>query len=116
MLACAGVDRQHEYEPSWAPGPVGHRGGCDRELYADADGRVYTCQPAVSRVISRRRPRSSLRRNRARALAVSHSASNNPREMRAARILTAVSALALFRRLEHVSAFHPGCVKTCCSM
>src|ERR1700730_17333556 len=77
MLACAGVDREHEHELSWAPGPVGRRGGCDRELYADADGRVYACQPAVSRVISRRWPRSSLRRDRARALAVSRSAFNN---------------------------------------
>src|SRR5260370_37456967 len=44
MLACAGVDRQHEHEPSRAPRPVRHRGGCDRELHADADGRVYACQ------------------------------------------------------------------------
>src|ERR1700724_2075505 len=51
MLACAGIDRQPELEPSWAPGLVGRRGGCDRELYADADGRVYACQPAVSRVM-----------------------------------------------------------------
>src|SRR6202023_1359882 len=52
MLACAGVDRQHEHEPSGAPGPVGRRGGYDRELHADADGRVYACQPAVSRVMT----------------------------------------------------------------
>jgi hypothetical protein len=37
---------------SGAPGPVGRRGGCDRELHADADGRVYACQPAVSRVMT----------------------------------------------------------------
>jgi hypothetical protein len=51
MLAGAGVDRQYEHEPSWAPRPVGHRGGCDRELHADADGRVYVCQPALGRVM-----------------------------------------------------------------
>src|SRR5580704_8486635 len=50
MLAGAGVDRQHEHEPSWAPRPVGHGGRCDRELHADADRRVYACQPAVSQV------------------------------------------------------------------
>src|SRR5215472_5114597 len=43
MLACAGIDRQHEHKPSWPPGPVGHRGGCDGELHADANRRVYTC-------------------------------------------------------------------------
>src|SRR6202011_1290947 len=32
-------------------GPVGRRGGCDRELHADADGRVYACRPAISRVM-----------------------------------------------------------------
>src|SRR6266851_4570632 len=49
MLASAGIDGQHEYEPSWAPGSVGRRGGCDRELHADADRRVHACQPEVSR-------------------------------------------------------------------
>src|SRR5215468_5762549 len=43
MLACAGIDRQHKHKPSWPLGPVGHRGGCDRELHADANRRVYTC-------------------------------------------------------------------------
>src|ERR1700731_2486073 len=47
MLAGAGVDRQHEREPSWAPRPVGRGGGCDRELHADADRLVYACQLAV---------------------------------------------------------------------
>jgi hypothetical protein len=51
MLASAGVYRQHEHEPSWAPGPVGRRGGCDRELHANADRRVYASQPAVSRIM-----------------------------------------------------------------
>jgi hypothetical protein len=51
MLAGAGVDRQYEHEPSWAPRPFGGRGGCDRELHADADGRVYACQPALGRVV-----------------------------------------------------------------
>src|SRR5437016_3251625 len=49
MLACAGINRQPEHEPSWAPGTVGRRGGCDRELHADAQRRVHGCQPAVSR-------------------------------------------------------------------
>ena len=44
MLACAGVDRQYEHQPSWAAGPIGHGGRCDRELHADADRRVYACQ------------------------------------------------------------------------
>src|SRR6266446_7127057 len=50
MLAGAGVDRQHEHEPSWVPRPVGCRGRCDRELHADADRRIYACQLAVGRV------------------------------------------------------------------
>ncbi len=50
MLAGAGVDRQHEYEPSWAPRPVGRGGRCDRELHADADRRVYGSQLAIGRV------------------------------------------------------------------
>jgi hypothetical protein len=29
MLAGAGVDRQHEHEPSWAPGPVGRSDALD---------------------------------------------------------------------------------------
>src|SRR6516225_3346609 len=49
MLAGAGIDRQHEHEPGRAPGPLGRRGGCDRELHADADRRVHACQPAISR-------------------------------------------------------------------
>ena len=51
MLASAGVDRQYEHKPSWTPRPVGHRGECDRELHADADRRVYACQPALGRVV-----------------------------------------------------------------
>src|SRR2546430_12779891 len=50
MLARPGVDPQHEHETRWAAGPGGRRGGCDRELHADADRRVHACQPAVSRV------------------------------------------------------------------
>jgi cytochrome c peroxidase len=34
VLAGAGIDRQHEQEPSRAPGPDGRRGGCDRQLHA----------------------------------------------------------------------------------
>src|ERR1700674_4747047 len=49
MLAGAGIDGQYEHEPGWAPGPVGRRGGCDRELHADPVRRVDACQPAVSR-------------------------------------------------------------------
>src|ERR1700738_2218588 len=50
MLAGAGVDRQHEHEPSWTAGPVGRGGGCDRERHADADRRVYACQLGVGQV------------------------------------------------------------------
>src|SRR5882757_7475353 len=50
MLACAGVDRQHEYKQGWAPWPVRRGGGCAGELHADADGRVYAGQPAVKPV------------------------------------------------------------------
>src|SRR5262249_4640547 len=48
MLAGAGIERQHEHEPSWAPGPVGRGGRCDRQLHADADRRVYADRSAVS--------------------------------------------------------------------
>src|SRR3981189_3303430 len=49
MLACAGVDRQHDNEQGWAPRPVRRGGGRARELYADADGRLCTSQSAVNR-------------------------------------------------------------------
>src|SRR5258705_6066657 len=49
MLACAGVDRQHEHEQGWAPRPVRRGGGRARELYADADRRLCTSQSAVNR-------------------------------------------------------------------
>src|SRR5882762_938360 len=52
MLAGAGIDRQHEHQPSWAPGPVGRRGGCDRQLYADADRRVHARQPVSRAMLS----------------------------------------------------------------
>jgi len=42
MLAGAGVDRQHEYEPSWALGLSDAEEDCDRELHADADRRVMS--------------------------------------------------------------------------
>src|SRR5208282_730940 len=44
--------QQHEHEPSWAAGPLGRGGRCDRELHADADGRVYACQLTVGHVSS----------------------------------------------------------------
>src|SRR5258707_9420633 len=50
MLAGAGVDRQHEHEPSWTAGPVGRRGRCDRELHANADRRVCAYQLAEVQV------------------------------------------------------------------
>src|SRR5436309_6873260 len=48
MLAGARIDPKYEHEPSWAAGPVGRRGGCDRQLHADAVRRVRAYQPAVN--------------------------------------------------------------------
>ena len=62
-MACALARPQARFPPDEAPwlhccrrGVRARRlflrpGGCDRELYANADGRVYACQPAVSRVM-----------------------------------------------------------------
>jgi len=47
LLAGTGVDRQHEHKTDGAARSIGCRGGCARELYADAHGRFHVSRSAV---------------------------------------------------------------------
>src|ERR1700736_2420189 len=45
----SGLQRRRTHEPSLTLRPVGRRRGCACDLHADADGRLYASQSAVSR-------------------------------------------------------------------